>query len=101
MIKFRLKDILGDVNTVLHVLAFGDLYKVLNILKLLPYTGGSGVTSKIFNEFLRSIKEDLSIGSSVGEQGVEMISAPFDAMLNLIREISECAHWNGLFGRIL
>jgi hypothetical protein len=50
---------------------------------------------------LLALKELLSIGSSVSEKGVEMIAAPLNAVLNLIREISQCAHWDSFFRRIL
>jgi len=43
----------------------------------------------------------LGILSSVSEKGVEMIASPFNAVLDLIREVSQSAHWDSLFGWIL
>ena len=48
-----------------------------------------------------TLKELLSIGSSVTEKCVEMITSPLNAVLDLIREISERAHWDGFSRGIL
>ena len=38
---------------------------------------------------------------SIDVHFVEEVSAPLNAMLNLVREIPQSAHWNSLFRRIL
>jgi hypothetical protein len=42
-----------------------------------------------------------SIIGSVEEELAEQVSAPLDTMLNLVGEVSQCAHWDSFFRGIL
>lgn len=101
MIELRLKDFLCNLNTICHILAFSNFDQFLDIWKLIFHSRRSCITTKLFDESLRSFEENLCISSSVSKECVEMISSPLYAMFNLIREISQCAHWNRFFGWIL
>ncbi len=57
--------------------------------------------TKLSDEGFRVTKELDGILDTRGEKGVELITAPLDAMLDLIREVSERAHGNGLLRWIL
>lgn len=42
-----------------------------------------------------------TVVGSVKEELVEEVSSPFDAVLDLVGEVSESAHWDGFFRRVL
>lgn len=53
------------------------------------------------NEGLGVLEELDGILDARAEQSVELVAAPLNAVLNLVGEVTERAHGDGLFGRIL
>jgi hypothetical protein len=53
------------------------------------------------DELLRLFNVTSCVVRCINKELVEEVSSPFNAMLNLIREISESAHGNRFFRRVL
>ena len=78
-----------------------DIDEGVDIAKLGADASGSCVLSELFHESFRVSKELNCILHTRAEERVELITTPFDTVLNLIWEVSESAHGNGLLRRIL
>lgn len=57
--------------------------------------------TKLCNEGLWVFEELDGVLHTRAEKSVELVAAPLNAVLDLVREVSEGAHRDGLLGRIL
>ena len=61
----------------------------VDIAELRAYTSRSSVSSEFGNESIRSLLEELDgILNARAEERVELVTAPFDTVLDLVREVS-------------
>ena len=81
--------------------SFLDIDKSVDVVELGTHASGGRVLAEGGNEGLGSTDELASVLDTRGEQSVELITAPLDAVLDLVGEVTECAHGDGLLGRIL
>jgi hypothetical protein len=93
--------IFGYSNAVIESVGLFHLDKVYNLLQFSHHTCGGRVILQFEKESLRVVQESNEVSRSVYKMFIEFISSPLDAMLDLIREVSEGAHWNGFFWWIL
>ena len=78
-----------------------NLDKRLDSLKLSADTSRCGVLTEAGNESLRAADILAGILDTRAEESVELVAAPLDTVLNLVREVAERAHRDGLLRRIL
>lgn len=78
-----------------------QLHQLIDVLKLLAYAGGGSVRSELLDEGFGSLEELARVLHSRREERVEDVTAPLDAVLDLVREVSKRAHRDGLLGWIL
>ena len=87
--------------------AFGKISTLLEINELLYFFQGiydtinGFVLSQVSHELLRLLNIASRILRYFNKEFVEMISAPLDAVLNLIRKVFEHVPRKGLFRRVL
>ena len=88
MVKHFEEKILGDLDAALEVTALGDVEQVGDLLELLSYSSTIAVLMSSRDEFFRVFQEGDGILSSVDEEGIELLTAPLDAMFDLTWEVS-------------
>lgn len=101
MVEIAVEGILGEEHAVLEGSLLFHLDEVLHSLEVGNHTGGSRVVLEVEQVGLWVIKIGNEVAWDINEELVELVSAPFDAVLNLVWEVSESAHWDGFFWWIL
>lgn len=101
VVEIRVESVLGEEHTVLEGVFLLHFDEVFHFLEVGDHTGRSGVVFEGEKVSLWIIKIGNKIARDVNEEFVELVSAPFDAVLNLIWEVSKSAHWDGFFWWIL
>lgn len=101
MVEIRVESILCEEHTVLEGAFLLHFDEVLHSLEIGDHTGGSIVVLEGEKVSLWVIKIGNKVAWDVNKEFVELVSAPFDAVLNLIWEVSKSAHWDGFFWWIL
>jgi hypothetical protein len=101
MVKEFLKVVSGNLDTDVEVCGLLELNKFLDLFKLLLNSVNSRVLKLLSHKRLRLFDIKSGVVGSINKDSVEDISSPLDAMLNLRGEVSESAHGNGFFRRIL
>jgi hypothetical protein len=56
---------------------------------------------QLLHEFSRVLKVRDGVLSAVGENSVELVASPFNAVLYLVGEIAQGAHWDGFLRGVL
>ena len=92
---------LSQSDAVIETSLLLHLDEVNNSLQSGNHGGRGGVVLELEHEDLGVIKVRNKISGGVNEKLVEFISTPFDAMLDLIWEVSKGAHWNSFLWWIL
>jgi hypothetical protein len=91
----------GNFNTGLVACLFLEVNHLLYGFKSSLLSRDGVVSLKLSNKDLGSFKVRRGITGMINEESVEKISSPLDAMLDLVREVSESAHGDSIFRRIL
>lgn len=96
MIIVGIKDIssLGDDSS--DIASFLYVDQAAHIFKLFTHTRRGAVLSELGNEGLGVTDEFKSILDPTAEKRVELVTTPLDAMLNLVREIAQRTHGDGI-----
>lgn len=101
MIIAIVENITSLTDDTVNISGLFDINEGIDIAELGADARGSCILSELFHESFRVFKKLNCILHARAEQRVELITTPFDTVLNLIREVSECAHGNRLLRRIL
>ena len=101
MVEISVESILGEEHTILKGAFLLHIDEVLHFLEIGDHTGRSRVVLKGEEVSLWVFKIGNKVSWGVNKEFVELVSAPFDAVLNLIWEVSKSAHWDGFFWWIL
>ena len=101
MVIIVIEAFFSNGDAVIESVGLFHLDKVYNLLQFCYHTRGGRVILQFEKEGLWVVKESNKVSWSVYKMFIEFISAPLDAMLDLIGEISQSAHRNGLFWWIL
>jgi hypothetical protein len=107
LLDLIVEDILEDVNSQLDALLIAFLLirkvKLVNIVELHPESGG--VLPVLFfegSQKLISVAEEVDkVGRRFRESSFEVVPGPLDGVLDLVREVLECAQRNTLFRRVV
>ena len=83
-----IEDITGLLNDSVDITRLLELDKLGDITELCADTSGGRVLTEGSHEGLGSSQELNSILYTRAEERVELVTAPFDTVLNLVREIS-------------
>lgn len=70
-------------------------------MELVQLSRAGVVLLELSDELLLVLEERYGILGTIREKRVKFVAAPFYAMLNLVGEVSQGAHWNGFLRRIL
>lgn len=101
MVVVAVESVTSDLDHTVDISGFLDLNQTANIAELGAHASCCGVLAELSDKLLRFAEELNSVLDTGGEECVELITTPLDAMLNLVREVSKRAHRNGLLRRIL
>lgn len=97
----EVEHIAGNLNASFKATLLCKANNVLDLFQLRNDARACRVLTKLSHKFCRILQVGNSILRSVCKESVELVSAPFNAMLNLVGEVAECAHGNRLFRRVL
>ena len=90
------KDISSLRDDSRDIASFLDIHQAADILKLLTHTRGSTVLPHLGNQGLGVTDELNGILDAAAEKRVELVTTPLDTMLDLVWEVSQCAHGDGI-----
>ena len=88
VVKVGIEDITGLLNDSVDITRLLESDKLGDIGKLRAHASGCSVLTEGSDEGFGSSKELNSILYARAEERVELVTAPFDTMLDLVREVS-------------
>jgi len=101
VVVIKFVQILWDLDALLIIRILLQVKQFLDFSQTAQSARWSCILSKLKKELLGIFNIWYSILRSVNKQVVELFPTPLNTVLNLIREVSESAHWDWLFGRVL
>lgn len=101
MVISSVEDFASKLDALAEVAGLLQVNELSDSLESFEDSRGGAVLLELSEEHLLVLKEGRGIGGSVGEELVELSAGPLDAMLDLVGEVSQGAHGDGLFRRIL
>lgn len=97
MIVSLIKDVARLCHDSRNVAGFLDIHQAADVLKLLTHSGRSAALSHLGDQGLGITDKLNSILHATAEKSVELVATPLDAVLNLVREVAQCAHRDRIF----
>jgi len=94
VVKVGVEDITGLLNDSVDITRLLEPYELGDIAELCAHASGCRVRTEGSDEGFGSSQELNSILYSRAEERVKLVTTPFDTVLNLVREVSKCAHWD-------
>jgi hypothetical protein len=101
VVEIGVESVLCEEHTVLKGAFLLHFDEVLHSLEVGDHAGRSRVVLEGEKVSLWVIEIGNKVPWDVNKELIELVSAPFNAVLNLIWEVSKSAHWDGLFWWIL
>jgi hypothetical protein len=94
IIEVIVKLINGHLHACFKVVSLLDLYHVVDSLQALYHLTSILVLLHLLDELLWVLYVLLKVIRHLNEQFIELVSTPFNAVFDLVREVSQGAHWN-------
>jgi hypothetical protein len=101
VVEIGVESVLCEEHTVLKGAFLLHFDEVLHSLEVGDHAGRSRVVLEGEKVSLWVIEIGNKVPWDVNKELIELVSAPFNAVLNLIWEVSKSAHWDSLFWWIL
>jgi len=101
VIEVEVEGLTGNGNTAREISTLLEFKKLFDFLQSGHHSGAGLVRFALGKESRRVFEVGDSILSTINKQGVELVTTPLNTVFNLVGEVAESAHRDGLLWRIL